>query len=111
MSDKVKGRTMLVTGVDLGDGKPATVWMRMGRSGLTVRRFYGRVAHRLTLQEAAELVARRAQLPIEKMLDAGVGDGDLQAKGSTVVGRNGPHRRRPRRKARGKARTPRATKH
>jgi hypothetical protein len=70
---KGKGRTFLVPDVDLGDGRRSDCWLRLGRHGIMVRRRYGRKVMTLSLREAAEIVARRAQLPIERLLAGGVG--------------------------------------
>ena len=55
-------RRILVRGVDLGDHVPRSCWLEVGPAGAVVRRFYGRKRFGLSLRQAAEAIARRAQV-------------------------------------------------
>lgn len=57
-----KPRSFKIEKVDLGDGKPTTVWLIVDREGIGIRKHYGRKAWWLPLVEAAGMIARQGQV-------------------------------------------------
>ena len=58
------GKTILVSGVDLGggDGARFRCWIRLDKHGVEVRKWHGRRRFFVPLREATELIARRGQV-------------------------------------------------
>lgn len=58
------GKTILVSGVDLGggDGARFRCWIRLTKGGIEVRKWHGRRRFFVPLREATELIARRGQV-------------------------------------------------
>jgi hypothetical protein len=73
-STKPRGRKFRLV-VDLGDGKPRECWVMVDRQGFAVRAVRGRSTWWLPLGQAAEVVARRAQVRAAEMrMGTGVAD-------------------------------------
>jgi hypothetical protein len=66
---KSRGRRFRVH-VDFGDGEPVDAWLHISHAGVEVRKRYARKpqGRRLTLAQAAYVLARRSRLPIESAI-------------------------------------------
>jgi hypothetical protein len=59
---KRRGRRFVVSGIDFGDGTRVTASIYISASGVSVKRYRSRTTFYMPLDEAVQVLARRAQV-------------------------------------------------